>query len=50
MEHLKGNVGVIYPTFEEYPNRKETMNIVAYIPQNKDFSYTSEDIRHLFRK
>lgn len=48
MEHLKGNVGVIYPTFEEYPNRKETMNIVAYIPQNKDFSYTSEDIRHFF--
>lgn len=46
MEHLKGNVGVIYPTFEEYPNRKETTNIVAYIPQNRDFSYTSEDIRH----
>ena len=48
MEHLKGNVGVIYPTFEEYPNRKETTNIVAYIPQNRDFSYTSEDIRHFF--
>lgn len=41
---LKGNIGIIYPTFEEYPNRIEQERIVAYIPENADFSYTANDL------
>ncbi|MDR0431055.1 MAG: aminotransferase class I/II-fold pyridoxal phosphate-dependent enzyme [Tannerellaceae bacterium] len=36
--------GVILPTFEEYPNRLTPSNIVEYIPDNKDFSYTAGDL------
>lgn len=48
MKYLTGNLGVIYPTFEEYPNRKETQEIIPYIPQNKNFSYTAEDLINFF--
>ena len=48
MEFLEGNLGVIYPTFEEYPNRRESRTIISYIPDNTDFSYTVEDIQLYF--
>lgn len=41
-------VGVVYPTFEEYPNRLQKENVVQYIPQNTDFAYTSEDLKAFF--
>lgn len=41
-------VGVVYPTFEEYPNRLQKDNVVQYIPQNTDFAYTSEDLKAFF--
>ena len=41
-------IGVVYPTFEEYPNRMPAENIVKYIPQNADFAYTSEDLKAFF--
>lgn len=41
---VDGSVGVIYPTFEEYPNRLSVDRIVAYYPSNADFSYTADDI------
>ena len=41
-------IGVVYPTFEEYPNRMPAENIVKYIPQNADFAYTSEDLKVFF--
>lgn len=44
MEYLPGRVGVIFPTFEEYPNRKSKEEIVVYTPGNPDFSYTAEDL------
>lgn len=44
MENLKGNIGVIYPTFEEYPNRSDKENLITYIPDNADFSYTVDDL------
>ena len=55
MEHSDGKMGVIYPTFEEYPNR-QSEEIIAFYPQNADFHYTAKelmlfyadkDIRHL---
>lgn len=44
MSLLTGNLGVIYPTFEEYPNRCEKHNIVSYFPSNADFSYSVDDL------
>ncbi|MDE6083970.1 MAG: aminotransferase class I/II-fold pyridoxal phosphate-dependent enzyme, partial [Muribaculaceae bacterium] len=44
MGMLSGKVGVIYPTFEEYPNRLSQDRIVAFHPGNEDFSYTAEDL------
>lgn len=43
MERSEGKTGVVYPTFEEYPNRKPE-EIVAYHPQNADFHYTAKDL------
>lgn len=44
MSRLEGRIGVIYPTFEEYPNRLNAERIVAYHPNNPDFSYTADDL------
>lgn len=41
-------IGVVYPTFEEYPNRMPAANIVGYIPKNADFAYTSGDLKAFF--
>ena len=49
MENFKDNkIGVVYPTFEEYPNRLPAENVVRYIPQNADFTYTSDDLKAFF--
>ncbi len=44
MENIDGKVGVIYPTFEEYPNRLSANRIVAFKPNNETFSYTAEEL------
>lgn len=41
-------IGVVYPTFEEYPNRMPAENIVKYIPENPDFAYTADDLKAFF--
>ena len=46
--HTHGKVGVVYPTFEEYPHRLADEQIVAYIPQNSDFSYSANDLKAYF--
>ena len=48
MENLKGRVGVIYPTFEEYPNRRSADNLEIYVPQTEDFHYTADDVMSYF--
>lgn len=48
MEHHKGKLGVIYPTFEEYPNRHDDESIVKFHPSNADFSYTVNDLIEFF--
>ncbi len=50
MEHLKGRFGVIYPTFEEYPNRLKKEQLEVFIPNNSNFSYSAEDIIYHFDK
>ena len=48
MTYLKGNLGVVFPTFEEYPNRKERHKIIAYTPDDKNFSYSTEELIAFF--
>lgn len=43
--HLDGKIGIIFPTFEEYPNRTIADKIVKYIPNNADFAYNAKDIQ-----
>lgn len=47
-EHAGAKVGVIYPTFDEYPNRLYPEQIVAYIPQNINFSYGADDLMDFY--
>lgn len=48
MENLSGTVGFIRPTFEEYPNRYDKLNSVNFTPENKDYSYSADDIISYF--
>ncbi len=44
MESPNAQIGVIYPTFEEYPHRKKAEDIVAFVPENSDYTYTADDL------
>ena len=48
MGYLEGKTGFVRPTFEEYPNRFERTESVDFIPQNKDYSYTADDLMIFF--
>ena len=48
MEKLSGNIGVVFPTFEEYPNRLDNRTVIPYVPNNKDFTYTVEELQAFF--
>lgn len=48
MGQTKGRIGVVYPTFEEYPNRLDKQNIVAYFPDNDNLQYDEEDLIRFF--
>lgn len=48
MENLSGTLGVVRPTFEEYPNRTDQNQVVAFIPQNRNFRYTASDLMTYF--
>lgn len=45
---LEGKVGVIRPTFEEYPNRLPDDRVETYVPQNESFRYGADDIIEYF--
>lgn len=47
MKELDGTQGIVYPTFEEYPNRKKT-DLVTFLPENNDFRYTVDDLINYF--
>ena len=48
MEELQGKTGVVRPTFEEYPNRLQPQEQVAFVPQNSDYRYSADDLMHFF--
>lgn len=48
MELLPGTIGVIRPTFEEYPNRRDKNTLVTFIPQNRNYRYAAQDLMDYF--
>lgn len=47
MEMIPGKLGCVYPTFEEYPNRKSE-ELVKFMPGAPDFTYTADDLMNFF--
>ena len=48
MSTMKGRLGVVYPTFEEYPNRLEEERIGRFVPSSEDFHYTVDELMAYF--
>ena len=51
MEQLQEDgcrVGVVYPTFEEYPHRLSKDAIVPFYPNNPDLRYSADDLRAFY--
>lgn len=47
-EHSGDRIGVVFPTFDEYPNRLKPEQIVAYVPDNENFEYGVGDLMAYF--
>lgn len=50
MENIEGKIGVVRPTFEEYPNRMLNERVVTYIPENDTFRYDAADLINFFSR
>ncbi|MGN0496602.1 MAG: aminotransferase class I/II-fold pyridoxal phosphate-dependent enzyme [Lachnospiraceae bacterium] len=48
METVAGNVGFIYPTFEEYPNRYCKDKSVVFRSSREDFRYDADDLMSFY--
>ena len=48
MEILPGTLGIIRPTFEEYPNRRKPEELVTFVPQNNEYRYSAQDLIDYF--
>lgn len=48
MESLEGKLGVVRPTFEEYPNRLSAERVETFISSQKDFRYDEKDLIKYF--
>lgn len=48
MGMTKAKIGIIRPTFEEYPNRYDKEQQVTFIPQNEDYRYSADDLMAFF--
>ncbi len=48
MSTMQGKVGVIRPTFEEYPNRLEQDRVVVYQTKAPNFHYSADDLMTYF--
>lgn len=47
MSTVSGRIGIVRPTFEEYPNRYSG-DIETFVPDNDSFSYTADDLKEYF--
>lgn len=43
-----GKLGLVRPTFEEYPHRYSDASVVSYTPNNDDFAYDESDLIQYF--
>lgn len=48
MSIISGKIGIVRPTFEEYPNRCDKASQVVFIPDNNDFSYSAQDLINFY--
>ena len=48
MSLMEGTIGVIRPTFEEYPNRVDKLRLVEMLVENRDFRYNEDDLINYF--
>lgn len=48
MEQTTGKIGVVYPTFEEYPHRLKKEQIVSFQPAGRMLRYTEDDLISFF--
>lgn len=48
MGYLSGATGFVRPTFDEYPNRYDRSESVDFTPDNRDYSYTADDLMDFF--
>ncbi len=44
MENVEGKIGIIRPTFEEYPNRCKKEDVVIYEPVGHYYQYNANDL------
>lgn len=49
MENVKGYVGMVFPTFEEYPHRLRKEQIVAFVPPLDTLRYTANDLMNFYK-
>lgn len=48
MENITGNIGVVFPIFEEYTNRVECQRIIQYTAFDSSYAYTVQDLISFF--
>lgn len=48
MDTIEGTLGIVRPTFEEYPNRIDDNRVVTFVPQNEAFRYSSDELIEFF--
>lgn len=50
IDEIEGKIGVIFPTFNEYPQRIGAERLEKYIPLNDDFAYSVSDLIEFSKK
>lgn len=48
MEMSNGKIGIIYPTFEEYPNRLAKDRVVPFLSDKTDHAYNAQDLMDFY--
>ncbi len=48
MQMLPGKLGIVRPTFEEYPNRRDNDTLVTFQPANSAYRYSADELMEFF--
>jgi len=48
MEGIEGNIGVVFSTFEECPQRIKPAQMISYYPDHQDLKYKADDLMAFF--